>query len=152
MQLISLECIETTNDTECPNVVGISGSPILVSATVDILVYLQSHLYTAGKSITFEIVYQFLDPSCAIELDQISVQSRVEITLDHSNSGNSLSNPILTNLLESELCQTTGICIDTIQIDPGPLTIVNWNQEDTFETTVCNNGPLNANIAFFFKT
>jgi hypothetical protein len=115
------------------------------------LVYSQPHLYTVGGFITYEIMYQYLDPSCAIELDQTNVQSRVEITLDHSNSGNSLSNPVLTNLLESELCQTTDVCIDTIQIDPDPLTIVNWNQEVTVETTVCNNGPLDANIAFFLQ-
>ena len=151
VQLMSLECIETTNGTECPNVAGISGNPLLVSATADMLVYMQSHVYTAGGSITFEIVYQYLDPSCAIELDQINVQSRVEITLDHSNSGNSLSNPVVTNLLESELCQTTDICIDTIQVDPDPLTMANWNQEVAFETTVCNNGPLDANVSFFLQ-
>jgi uncharacterized repeat protein (TIGR01451 family)/gliding motility-associated-like protein len=151
VQLISLECIEATNGTECPNVAGISGSPLLVSATADMLVYMQSHLYTAGGSITFEIVYQYLEPSCAIEIDQINVQSRIEITLDHSNSGNSLSNPVITNLLESELCETTDICIDTIQVNPDPLTMTSWNQEVTFETTVCNNGPLDANISFFLQ-
>ena len=37
------------------------------------------------------------------------------------------------------------------KIDPDPLTITNWNQEVTFETTVCNNGPLDANITFFIQ-
>lgn len=151
VQLISLACIETTNGTECPNVAGVSGNPVLVSATAGMLNYMQPHVYTAGGSITFEMVYQYLDPSCALEIDQINVQSRVEITLDHANSGNSLSNPVVTNLLESELCQNTDICIDTIQINPDPLTMVNWNEEVTFETTVCNNGPLDANIAFFLQ-
>jgi hypothetical protein len=151
VQLISLECIETTNGTECPNVDGVSGNPLLISATTDLLNYLTPHVYTAGGSITFEIVYQYLDPSCALELDQINVQSRVEITLDHTNSGNSLSNPVITTLLESELCLSTDICIDTIQTDPDPLTVTNWNEEVTFETTVCNNGPLDANISFFLQ-
>jgi len=151
VQLLSLECIETTNGTECPNVAGISGNPVLISATSGMLNYMQPHIYTAGGSITFEIIYQYLDPSCALEVDQINVQSRVEIELDHSNSGNSLSNPVVTNLLESELCQTTDICIDNIQTDPDPLTNANWNQEVTFETTVCNNGPLDANISFFLQ-
>ncbi|MGC1471798.1 MAG: gliding motility-associated C-terminal domain-containing protein [Psychroserpens sp.] len=149
--LVSLECIEATAGTACPNVSGISGNSILVSATSDILNYTQSHVYKAGGSITFEMVYQYLDPSCAIELDQINVHSRIEITLDHSNSGNSLSNPLATNLLQSELCQTTDVCIDTIQIDPDPSTTVDWNQEVIFETTVCNNGPLDADIAFFLQ-
>lgn len=151
VQLLSVECIEATNGTECPNVAGISGNPILLSATVNLLTYLTPHVYTAGGSITFEVVYQFLDPSCAIELNPIDVQSRVEITLDHTNSGNSLSNPIVTNLLESQLCQTTDVCIDTIQTDPDPLTFVNWNEEVTFETTICNNGPLDANVSFFLQ-
>nr|WP_321228758.1 gliding motility-associated C-terminal domain-containing protein [uncultured Psychroserpens sp.] len=151
IQLLSVECIEATNGTECPNVAGISGNPVLLSATVNLLTYLTPHVYTAGGSITFEVVYQFLDPSCAIELNPINVQSRVEITLDHTNSGNSLSNPIVTNLLESQLCQTTDVCIDTIQTDPDPLTLVNWNEEVTFETTVCNNGPLDANVSFFLQ-
>ncbi|MFD2915264.1 DUF7933 domain-containing protein [Psychroserpens luteus] len=151
IQLLSVECIEATNGTECPNVAGISGNPVLLSATVNLLTYLTPHVYTAGGSITFEVVYQFLDPSCAIELNPINVQSRVEITLDHTNSGNSLSNPIVTNLLESQLCQTTDVCIDTIQTDPDPITLVNWNEEVTFETTVCNNGPLDANVSFFLQ-
>ena len=151
VQLLSVECIEATNGTACPNVAGISGNPVLLSATVNLLTYLTPHVYTAGGSITFEVVYQFLDPSCAIELNPINVQSRVEITLDHTNSGNSLSNPIVTNLLESQLCQTTDVCIDTIQTDPDPLTLVNWNEEVTFETTVCNNGPLDANVSFFLQ-
>ncbi|WP_047548933.1 T9SS C-terminal target domain-containing protein [Psychroserpens sp. Hel_I_66] len=151
VQLISVECIEATNGTECPNVDGISGSPVLVSATVDIFNFTTPHVYTAGGAVTYEIVYQYLDPSCAIELNPINVQSRVEIGINHINSGNSLSSPIVTNLLESELCQTTDICIDTIQIDPDPTIIVDWNQEVTFETTVCNNGPLDANIAFFLQ-
>ncbi|MEM5565752.1 gliding motility-associated C-terminal domain-containing protein [Psychroserpens sp. AS72] len=151
VQLLSVECIEATNGTQCPNVTGISGNPVLLSATVNLLTYLTPHVYTAGGSITFEVVYQFLDPSCAIELNPINVQSRVEITLDHTNSGNSLSNPVVTNLLESELCQTTDVCIDTIQTDPDPLTLVNWNEEVTFETTICNNGPLDASVSFFLQ-
>ena len=151
VQLISLECIETTHGTECPNVDAVSGNPLLISATTDLLNYLTPHVYTAGGSITFEVIYQYLDPSCALELDQINVQSRVEITLDHTNSGNSLSNPVITTLLESELCLSTDICIDTIQTDPDPLTVANWNEEVTFETTVCNNGPLDANISFFLQ-
>ncbi|WP_052466986.1 DUF7933 domain-containing protein [Psychroserpens damuponensis] len=151
VQLLSVECIEATNGTQCPNVAGISGNPVLLSATANLLTYSTPHVYTAGGSITFEVVYQFLDPSCAIELNPINVQSRVEITLDHTNSGNSLSNPVITNLLESELCQTTDACIDTIQTDPDPLTAVNWNEEVTFETTICNNGPLDANVSFFLQ-
>lgn len=151
VQFISLECIETTNNTTCPNIDDISENSNFVSTTSNIWSYNQPHVYTAGGSITYEIVYQYLDPSCAIELNQISVESRVEITLDHVNSGNNLSNPIVSNLLESELCGTTDVCIDTLQIDPDPLITANWDQEIIFETTVCNNGPLDANIAFFLQ-
>ena len=151
VQFISLECIETTNNTICPNTEVISENSNFVSATAYIWDYNQPHIYTAGGSITYEVVYQYLEPSCAIELNQINVESRVEIILDHVNSGNNLSNPIVSNLLESELCETTDVCIDTLQIDPDPLITANWDQDIIFETTVCNNGPLDANIAFFLQ-
>ncbi|WP_204344594.1 gliding motility-associated C-terminal domain-containing protein [Psychroserpens algicola] len=151
-QLESITCIGTTGGTDCPDVSGIgTQTPLLISGAVDMFVFGSSHLYTAGGSATFEIVYRYLDPSCAVVLDTIEVASSISISLSHANLSSNVSNIVDTSLLESELCQVTDICIDTVQIDPDPLTQVNWNQQVTFETTVCNNGPLDASIAFFLQ-
>ena len=151
-RLESIECIGTTNGTECPNVSGLApGMPNLVSATTTMFSIGTPHIFTAGGSVTFEMVYEYLDPSCAVEQQPIVVSSAIRIELDHENLSPSLSDPVITLLLEAELCQLTDICIDTIQTDPDPATVVDWNEEVTFETTVCNNGPLDANIAFFLQ-
>ncbi|MDG5490985.1 gliding motility-associated C-terminal domain-containing protein [Psychroserpens sp. SPM9] len=148
----SINCIGTTGGTTCPDVSGIpTGETSLISGTTELISFSSSHVFTAGGSATFEMVYEYLDPSCAIELLPIAVSSKVSITLDHENVSSNTSNSVITNLLESELCQVTDICIDTIQIDPDPSTIANWNQDITFETTVCNNGPLDATVAFFLQ-
>lgn len=151
-RLESIECIGTTNGTECLDVTGLApGTPNLISGTSSMFTISSEHEFTSGGSVTFEIVYEYLDPTCALELEPISVSSTISIGLDHANLSSNQSNPVSTELPISDSCLETDICIDTIQIDPDPLTVVNWNQEVTFETTVCNNGPLNANIAFFLQ-
>jgi uncharacterized repeat protein (TIGR01451 family)/gliding motility-associated-like protein len=151
-QLESIACIGATGDTDCPDVSGVGvQTPILISGSVDMFSYSSQHVYTAGGSATFEIVYRYLDPSCAVVLDTIVVESLIEISLNHANLSPNTSNVVETPLLESELCQVTDICIDTVQTSPDPTTQVNWGQEVTFETTVCNNGPLDASIAFFLQ-
>ncbi|OUS01540.1 hypothetical protein A9Q86_07110 [Flavobacteriales bacterium 33_180_T64] len=152
VQLESIQCVGTTGGTECPDISNVPvGSMFLVSGASEIFSFNSPHVYTAGGSATYEIAYRYLDPSCASEIQPIEVYSVIKITLDHANESSNVSNSITTDLLESELCQITDICIDTIQTDPDPTTLVNWNQEVTFETTVCNNGPLDANIAFFLQ-
>ncbi|WP_298901250.1 gliding motility-associated C-terminal domain-containing protein [uncultured Psychroserpens sp.] len=152
VRLESIECIGTTNDTECPDVSGLApGSPNLISATTTMFTIGTPHVFTAGGSVTFEMVYEYLDPSCAVEQQPIAVSSTIRIELDHENISPSMSDPVITQLLEAELCQLTDICIDTIQTDPDPDTVADWNEEVTFETTVCNNGPLDASIAFFLQ-
>ncbi|MGS2725788.1 DUF7933 domain-containing protein [Psychroserpens sp. BH13MA-6] len=152
VQLESLECLGATAGTECPDVSGITaGTPVLISGATEMFSFATPHIYTSGGSVTFELVYRYVDPSCAVELDAIAVSSIIKIELSHVNESPNTSNTVTTNLLESELCQVTDICIDTVQIDPDPATMVNWNEPVTFQTTVCNNGPLDANIAFFLQ-
>nr|WP_321233811.1 gliding motility-associated C-terminal domain-containing protein [uncultured Psychroserpens sp.] len=151
-QLESITCVGTTGGTDCPDVSGIPiQSPFLISGSADIFSYGSQHIYTSGGSATYEIVYRYLDPSCAVVLDTIEVASTISIVLNHANLSPNISNIVNTELLEGELCQVTDICIDTIQTNPDSATQVNWNEEVTFETTVCNNGPLDANIAFFLQ-
>ncbi|SDR72282.1 conserved repeat domain-containing protein/gliding motility-associated C-terminal domain-containing protein [Formosa sp. Hel1_31_208] len=153
VQFESITCIGSTGGTECPDVSGVPpGTPILVSATSTVFT-LGGQVYTAGGSTTFEVVYRYLEPSCALELEPIIVGSTIGIELfgDHDNLSANVSNIVITNLLEAMLCQVTDICIDTVQVNPDATTMVNWNEEVTFQTTVCNNGPLDANVAFFLQ-
>ncbi|WP_299223364.1 gliding motility-associated C-terminal domain-containing protein [uncultured Psychroserpens sp.] len=151
VQLQSINCIGSTGGTNCPDVSGVNGNITFVSATSTIFTFNTSHLYTAGGSATFEVVYEYLDPSCALEIQPIAVSSEIGITLNHANLSPNTSNSVITDLLESEPCQLTDICIDTVQIDPAAGTAVDWNEEVVFETTVCNNGPLDTSIAFFLQ-
>ncbi|WMI69105.1 gliding motility-associated C-terminal domain-containing protein [Mangrovimonas sp. YM274] len=149
--LQSLECIGATNGTECPDVSEISASPVVVSGASSILVYNNTHLYTSGGSVTFQVTYQFLNATCAMVPYQISVDSFVSIDLDHTNESSNLSNEVTTPLLNAEPCDLTDICIDTVQISPDVSQVVNWGEEVVFETTVCNNGPMDAPIVFFLQ-
>lgn len=152
VQLESITCIGSTGGTACPDVSGIlTGTVNLVSATSIMFDVLAPHIYTAGGSTTFKIIYRYLNPSCAVEIQPIAVSSQIKIELDHANLSPNISNTVTTDLLEAESCLLTDLCIDTIQIDPNPLSVVNWNQQVTFETTICNNGPLDATAAFFLQ-
>jgi len=152
VRMESITCIGTTAGTACPDVSGVAtGMTSLISGTTEMFSFTTPHVFTAGGSATFEIIYEYLDPSCAVELDNIIVSSEISISLDHTNLSSNSSNTVFTNLLEAELCLVTDICIDTIQIDPNPATVANWNEDVTFETTICNNGPLDATIAFFLQ-
>src|SRR5690606_22147758 len=81
----------------------------------------------------------------------IEVESYITLVLDHSNESSNNSNLVTTNLIIGELCDLTDICIDTIQIDPAAGSLVNWGEQITFETTFCNNGPLDAPSRFFLQ-
>ncbi len=153
VRLETIECISSTNGTECPDIPSPSGEIVSISGDQDIFQYGTPHLFTSGGSITVEMVYRYLDPSCGTETGTLSVASliRLELFGDQTNESPSVSNTVITELLEAELCLLTDICIDTIQVNPDPMTTVNWGEEVTFETTICNNGPLDGNVAFFLS-
>lgn len=152
VQLESINCIGSTNGTECPDLSGIqTDDTILISGSQTMFTFGSSQVFTSGGSITVEMVYRYLEPACGTEIGTLSVASSIRIILpgDQNNQSSSTSNVVITELLEAEPCLQTDICIDTIQIDPDPSTTVNWEEEVTFETTICNNGPLDGNVAFF---
>lgn len=154
VQLESINCIGSTNGTDCPDVSVVpTGDIILISGTQTLFTFGTSHIFTSGGSASFEIVYRFLEPTCATEVQPISTASNIRIELpgDQINQSSNVSNTVITDLLEAELCLVTDICIDTIQVNPDATTTVNWNEEVTFETTICNNGPLDGNVAFFLQ-
>lgn len=150
-RLQSIECISSTNGTDCPDVTGIVQNSVIVSSTQTVYSFNDPHLFTSGGSITFEMVYEYLEPFCALELSPIEVESYIEIELSHANTSANTSNSVFTNLIEAELCPLTDVCIETVQIDPAIGSPLSYGQPITFETTVCNNGPLDAPMRFFLQ-
>ena len=148
VQVLSVDCINATNGTDCTNPITITPTPILINPSVTQVMFVLgfSHSFTSGGSLTFEVIYQYLEPECAIESEPIIVSSFGTMELAHNNESSNTSNVVITDLIEAEICQETDVCTETIQIDPTLGTPINWNEEITFETTICNNGPLDADI------
>ncbi|MFD2822593.1 gliding motility-associated C-terminal domain-containing protein [Lacinutrix iliipiscaria] len=152
-QLLSIECISATGGTDCVGDIDITPTPILLnsSSTETIFTFDTVHEYSSGGSLTFEMVYQYLEPECALIEEAIDVTSFAIIALSHDNESSNTSNEIITDLIEAQLCQETDVCLETIQIDPAVGTPIGWNEEITFETTICNNGPLDADVVVSFR-
>jgi len=147
VQLLSVICINATNGTLCANNINVTTTPITISSAIELIFNFDTtHEFTSGGSLTFEMVYQYLDPECAVITEPLELSSHIIIELSHDNISSNTSNSVLTLLIESELCGDTDVCIDTIQINPIVGSIVNWDEEITFETTICNNGPLDAEV------
>ncbi|MFD2542985.1 gliding motility-associated C-terminal domain-containing protein [Lacinutrix gracilariae] len=154
MQLLSINCMNATGGTNCVDAITVTPTPIEINSSnaVSIFNFEESHVYTAGGSLTFEMVYQYLEPECAEITDTIEVNSFGEIILAHDNVSSNNANSITTPLLEAQLCQETDVCIETVQIDPLPVGAeIAWNEEVTYETTICNNGPLDADVLVSFR-
>lgn len=151
VRLISIACLSGTNGTECIDTSSIVSSITSITSTQSVFSYNESHEFTAGGSLNFEVIYEYLDPNCGSEIQPIDVESFIEITLDHENISDNSSNLVPTQLIEGELCPVVDICINTEQINPTPGTALDYNQTITFETVVCNNGPIDARIRFFLQ-
>ncbi|MCF1193795.1 gliding motility-associated C-terminal domain-containing protein [Mangrovimonas futianensis] len=147
----SIECIGATNGMACIDLSGVSGSTAQVNSVETIFTMGTSNVFTAGGSLTFEVQYQITGASCAFEIQPIEVGSSMQLLLNHENESSNFSNTIPLTLLESELCNVTDICIDTVQINPDISESLDWGEEITFTTTVCNDGPLDAYVAFFLQ-
>ena len=155
-EFISLECIDITNGTLCPDVTNLIGnstnvSSISIESGNNIFVFSEYSEITAGGSITFEMVYQYSNLSCSEDPMPIDLNSLIEISLDHENTSSNYSNSVTTNLLNAEFCSETDICIETVQTNPDTSVALIYNQDITFITTICNNGPSEAPIRFFLQ-
>ncbi len=155
-EFISLECIGSTNGTQCPDLTNLNTFSNLVSTTSlaaapPNFTFNESTEFTAGGSVTFEMVFRYTNFSCSPDPMPIDVESFVQISLGHANVSSNTSNGAITNLLNADLCPQTDICIETVQIDPDTSVTLQYEQDITFETTICNNGPAAAPIRFFFQ-
>jgi uncharacterized repeat protein (TIGR01451 family)/gliding motility-associated-like protein len=155
-EFVSLECINSTNGTLCPDLSNINGfassiiGPSIVAAP-SLFTFQDSFEFTPGGSVTFEMIYRYSIFSCSPMPAPIDVGSIVQINLNHANVSSNTSNTVTTNLLSADLCPQTDICIETVQVDPDLSVALQYGQDITLETTVCNNGPLEAPMRFFLQ-
>lgn len=155
-EFVSIECLGATNGTLCPDLSTINTYPNTVSSeninsATSIFVFNETHEITSGGSISFEMVYRYTNFSCSPNPMPISVDSFIEIGLSHDNVSSNLSNLEETILLDAEQCPVTDVCISTEIVDPTDTTNIEYNEEVTFETTVCNNGPSETELFFFMQ-
>lgn len=151
VQLSSIECLGGTNGVNCPDVSNVTGTSIVITSTQSLFSFGTPIEFPSNSSLTFRIKYRYAEPRCGIIEQPISVNSFISIGLQHSNTSSNSSNLVTTHLLTAQLCAFTDICIQTVQTNPMTGGTVNWNQEITFETTVCNNGPLDAPMRFYLQ-
>ncbi|WP_417875419.1 gliding motility-associated C-terminal domain-containing protein [Winogradskyella sediminis] len=156
VEFMSLECIGTSNGTVCPDLSDVLGTSATVSGSSSSL---PTTLFfndveleiTSGGSITFEMVYRYSNFSCSVDPMPIQVNSFIKISINHQMLSSVNSNFVTTHLLEANLCPETDICIETVQVDPVPNATIDYNQEITLITTVCNMGSVETPMRFFLQ-
>lgn len=150
-EFISLECLGATNGTLCPDLSDINGNSDTVTSISSMFIIDDDHEMTSGGSITFQLVYRYTNFSCSTNQLPIDVNSVINMELNTATITSINSNSVTTNLLLAEDCAQTDLCIESVQTNPLPSVDLNYNQDITFETTVCNSGPLEAPMRFFFQ-
>ena len=153
IQLNSLNCINTTSGMICPDTSTLGAAVIDVSSSDYLFIFNTPIEFPAGGAITFEMEVLFLDPICAIELENLQLSSFIELSLSPSNINQSsdTSNSITNPLPQGVLCDMADLCISTEQTNPDLLADLDWNEEVTFVTTICNMGPEDAYMRFFVQ-
>lgn len=151
VEFVSIQCIASSGGTDCPDDTISGLPPVVVSSSQEMFNFNIPHIFTSGGALTFQISYRYLEPSCSFEIGDIVVDSYIELLLGHDNISSNYSNLVTTDLLSGSLCDLTDPCVSTLQINPDASQIVDWGEEVTFETTVCNNGPLEAPMRFFLQ-
>lgn len=147
----SIECVNNTNGTACPDLSSINSASFLLNGNIDTFNYNNAIPFTLNGSLTFRIRYKYLEPNCGVQQEPIDISSYIEIGFIDENGQPLTSNEVENELPQAELCAETDVCIDTVQIDPLPGTILNYGDIIILETTVCNNGPLDAPVVFFLQ-
>ncbi|MGB1307490.1 MAG: gliding motility-associated C-terminal domain-containing protein [Oceanihabitans sp.] len=149
---LSVNCIQATGGATCVDLPAIPDDSIELVTNGDfvILEFSDGYFFVSGGALTFEMQYQFLEPDCSIENLPIATYNYIHLTLDHENISSNNSNEVITNLIQADLCNSTDLCINTIQTNPAT-NIVNFEEEVTFETTFCNNGPIDSNAIAYLR-
>lgn len=149
-QFESLTCMGGTNGMNCPDTSFATFTPTQIPYFT-IFGLNGPFEFTVGGSLSFQAVYKYLEPACTLDLGTINIESHIFLGLNHTNESSNYSNFVLTPLIEAPSCVFSDICIETTQINPDPSQLVNWGEEVTFTSTMCNNGPLEVPMRFFLQ-
>ncbi|RAJ17766.1 DUF7933 domain-containing protein [Olleya aquimaris] len=151
VKLNSLQCIGATNGMTCPDVSGVLGTPVSVSSTADLFSFNSEIEFSVGGSLTFEMEVLYQEPECGTESNPLELTSLIELSFTpfFINQSSNLSNDITNPLPFGEICGFADLCISTIQINPNTSQVVDWFENVTLETTICNMGPEEAYMRFF---
>ncbi|WP_452225364.1 DUF7933 domain-containing protein [Lacinutrix chionoecetis] len=151
----SISCLNGTNGTFCPDVSGVPPNTALILTPspqfTPLFAFANPIQFNANSSLTFQIVYKYLEPNCSVDIAPLAVDSFINIVINHTNESPNNSNLVNTQLVNAPDCAVTDLCITTTQLNPLPTQTVNWDQHVTFETIACNNGPLDGYGRFFLQ-
>ena len=150
-QIQSVECLSTTGEMNCVTNIETSTDVVEILDNTPVFVFDAPLVIPSNSSITFEIVYTYLEPICAEIANPIDVENFIELSLEHDNSSSNESNRVTTLLPEAIACLLTDVAIETIIVSPDPNAISSWTDEVLLRTEVVNNGPSDAPIQFFIQ-
>ncbi len=151
VQVQSLTCINTTGDAECPENIPVSPLIIPLGSNSSVYLFSQNIVFPNSSSITFEVVYKYLEPDCIESPDVITAENYIQIEVNPDNLSSNFSNNVYTILPEAPECQFTDVAIETTVINPSGTGITSWDEDVILETVVTNYGPLDVNIRFFLQ-
>ncbi|WP_046743393.1 T9SS C-terminal target domain-containing protein [Kordia zhangzhouensis] len=153
LQLLSLECLGSTNGVLCPTDFGVlPGNPTMIVPIQQVYGIPEEIIFPSQGSLSFRVVFEYTEGDCGIDSDLIIIQSFVQLVLAENNTNSNQSNIEITDLLFSTECPCTDVSIATEQIDPMPGPVLSdFNQQVTYQTTLVNNGPLDTSIQFFMQ-
>lgn len=151
VQIQSLICLSTNGGIECPEDIPFSTSIIPIGSNSSIYSFNQNLVFPSNSSITFEVVYKYLEPDCIENPDVITAENFVRLEINHDNISSNNSNYVNTILPEAPACLLTDVAIETTVINPTGIAINSWDEDVILETVVINNGPYDVNIRFFLQ-
>lgn len=156
-QLMSLNCIGA-NGMACPTLDPVSGNieDINTNSSVDPIVTFNQNtdlVFPQGASISFQMVYKYDGPGCAEGTPTpIQVTSFIEVYTENVTYDVFESNQVVTPLLSAESCICTDIAVENTVVSGAPGNVIaDWNDIITFQTTVSNLGPEDADVTAIFQ-
>ena len=151
VQVQSLTCLSSTGGAECPGNIPVSPLIIPLGSNSSVYLFSQDQIFPSNSSITFELIYKYLEPDCIENPDVITAENYVQLEIKHDNISPNVSNTVNTILLEAPECLLTDVAIETTVINPSGTGITSWDEDVILETIVTNYGPLDVNIRFFLQ-
>ena len=151
VQIQSLICLSTSGGAECPEDISISPLIVQLGSNSSVYIFNPDITFPSNSSITFEVVYKYLEPDCIENPDVITAENYIQLEINHDNISSNFSNNVYTILPEAPECLLTDVAIETTVINPTGTAINSWDDDVILETVVTNYGPYDVNIRFFLQ-